>query len=62
MVGHSTMTVKVLAPVVQGVDIIIHLINLYLVDSAIGFVNVYPLDSEFSVGQRIFCWTALSAL
>ena len=35
------------APAVQKVDNAIHRINLYPVDSAIGFAHTYPLDSEF---------------
>ena len=34
------------APVVQKVDNVIHRINLYPVDSAIGFSNIYPPDSD----------------
>ena len=40
-----------LAPVVQKVDNTIHRINLYPLDSAIGFPNTYPLDSDLSSGQ-----------
>ena len=40
------------APVVQKVDSAIHWINLYPVDSSIGFPNIYPLDSDLSSGQR----------
>ena len=29
-----------------------HWMNLYPLDSAIGFPNTYPLDSSFSDGQR----------
>ena len=39
-----------LAPVVQKLDSTIHRINLYPVDSAIGFPNTYPLDSNLSGG------------
>ena len=39
-----------LAPVVQKVDNAIHLINHYPVDSAIGFSNTDPLDSDLSSG------------
>ena len=39
-----------LAPVVQKVDNAIHQINYYTVDSAIGFPNTYPLDSDLSGG------------
>ena len=35
------------APAVQKLDNAIHRINLYPVDSAIGFAHTYPLDSEF---------------
>ena len=38
------------APVVQKVDSAIWWINLYPVDSAIGFPNTYPLDSDLSAG------------
>ena len=43
---------KGLAPVVQKVDSAIHWINIYPLDSAIGFPNTYPLDSDLSGGQR----------
>ena len=36
------------APVVQKVDNAIHRINLYSLDSAIGFPNAYPLDRDLS--------------
>jgi len=39
-----------LAPVVQEVDNAIHRINLYPLDSTIGFPNIYPLDSNLSGG------------
>ena len=39
-----------LAPVVQTVDSTIHQINLYPLESAIGFPNIYPLYSELSSG------------
>ena len=39
-----------LAPVVQNVDSAIRWINLYPVDSAVGFQNTYPLDSDLSSG------------
>ena len=41
---------KGLAPVVQKEDSAIQRINLYLVDSAIGFPNTYPLDRDLSGG------------
>ena len=37
-------------PVDQKVDNAIQWINLYAVDSAIGFPNTYPLDSDLSGG------------
>ena len=39
-----------MAPVVQNVDSAIHWINHYPVDSAIGFRNAYPLDNDLSGG------------
>ena len=39
-----------LASVVQKVDNTIHRINLYPLDSAIGFPNTYLLDSDLSGG------------
>ena len=41
-----------MAPVVQKVDSAIQWINLYPVDRAIGFPNTYPLDSDLSGGYR----------
>ena len=41
---------KDLAPVVQKVDSAIQRIILYPVDSAIGFLNTYPLHSDLSDG------------
>ena len=41
---------RILAPVVQNVDNAIQRINFYQVDSAIGFPNTYPLDSDLSDG------------
>ena len=38
------------APVVQTLDSAIHRIKIYPVDSAIGFPNTYPLDSDLSGG------------
>ena len=40
----------VLGLVVQNADSAIQWINLNLVDSAIGFPNTYPLDSDLSNG------------
>ena len=37
-----------MAPVVPKVDSAIHWINFYPVDSAIGFPNTYPWDSDLS--------------
>ena len=39
-----------LALVVQKVDSAIHRINLYPLNSAIGFPNTYPRDSDLSDG------------
>ena len=39
-----------LAPVVQKVDSAIHWINHYPVDNAISFRTTYPLDSDLSGG------------
>ena len=39
-----------LASVIQKVDGAIHRINLFPVDSAVGFPNTYPLDSDLSSG------------
>ena len=39
-----------LPPVDQKVDSAIHWINLYPVDKVIGFPNKYPLGSDFSGG------------
>ena len=41
---------KGMVPVVQKVDNAIHRINHYPVNSAIGFPNTYPWDSDLSVG------------
>ena len=40
------------APVVQKVDNVIHRINHYPLDSAIGLAMTYPLDSDLSGGLR----------
>ena len=40
------------APVVQTLDSAIHWINHYPLDNSIGFASVYPLDSDLSGGQR----------
>ena len=41
---------KLLAPLVRRVDNAIHWVNLCLVDSAVHFVDSYPLDSDLSDG------------
>ena len=41
-----------LAPVVQTLDSAIHWINHYPLDNSIGFAGVYPLDSDLSGEQR----------
>ena len=38
------------AAVVQTLDSAIHRIRIYPVDSAIGFPNTYPMDSDLSGG------------
>ena len=40
----------VLAPVVQTLDSAMHWINHYPLDNSIGFASVYPLDSDLSGG------------
>ena len=40
------------APVVQTLDSAIHWINHYPLDNSIGFASVYPMDSDLSGGQR----------
>ena len=40
------------APVVQTLDSAIHWINLYPLDNSISFASVYLLDSDLSGGQR----------
>ena len=39
-----------LAPVVQTMDSAIHWINHYPLDNSVGFASVYPLDSDLSSG------------
>ena len=41
-----------LAPVVQTLDSAIHWINHYPLDNSISFASVYLLDSDLSAGQR----------
>ena len=43
-------SLNALAPVVRKVDSAIHWINYYPLDSAIGCRNTYPLDSDLSGG------------
>ena len=38
------------APVVRKVDSVIHWISYYQLDSAIGYRNTYPLDSDLFGG------------
>ena len=45
----GVVTLIDLAPVVEKVDSAIHQINLYSLDSTIGFPN-YPLDGDLSGG------------
>ena len=40
------------APVVQKVDNSIHWINLYPLDSAVGFPITYPLNSDLTGGKH----------
>ena len=40
------------APDVQTLDSAIHWINHYPLDNSIGFASVYPLASDLSGGQR----------
>ena len=42
----------ILATVVQTLDSAIQWINHYPLDYSIGFASVYPLDSDLSGGQR----------
>ena len=51
-VTHSALTDISLGPVVQMLDSAIHWINHYPLDNSIGFASVYPLDSDLSGGQR----------
>ena len=48
--GWARVLILVLAPVVQKVDSVIHWINYYPVNNAIGFRTTYPLDSELTGG------------
>ena len=48
--GFRYLTKNVLTPVVQKVDSSIHWINLYPVESAIGFPNTSLLDRDLSDG------------
>ena len=46
------MATRYPAPVVQTLDSAIHWINHYPLDNSIGFAIVYPLDRDLSGGQR----------
>ena len=46
----SNEYINIQAPVVQKVGSAILRINHYPVDNAIGFSNIYPLDSDLSAG------------
>ena len=48
--GNSLYCIKLLAPAVQRMDSAIHWINQYPVDSIVCFVNTYPLGSDLSTG------------
>ena len=48
----KTNAAKDLAPVVPRLDNSIRRINHYPADSVVCFVNIYPLDSDLSGGQR----------
>ena len=48
--GWARVLILVLAPVVQKVDSVIHRINYYPVNDAIGFRTTYPVDSELTGG------------
>ena len=50
--SQKTFSAIVLVPVVQTLDSAIHWINHYPLDNSIGFASVYPLDSDLSGGQR----------
>ena len=49
---HSGLQNQDLAPVVQTLDSAIQWINHYPLDNSIGFASVYPLDTDLSGGQR----------
>ena len=42
--------IRLLAPVIRKADSAVHWINNYPLDSAIGFPNTYPMDSDLSDG------------
>ena len=50
MTNNITTLLTNQTPVVQKLDSTIHQINLYPLESAIGFPNIYPLDSDLSGG------------
>ena len=51
-ITEEELRIPILAPVVQTLDSAIHWINHYPLDNLIGFASVYPLDSDLSGGQR----------
>ena len=55
----SDSKISNLAPVVQTLDSAILWINHYPLDSSIGFASVYPLDSNLSGGQRYLSFEQL---
>ena len=52
IVDCDLLTAILLAPVVQTLDSAIHWINHYPLDNSIGFASVYPLDSDLFGGQH----------
>ena len=52
VISLTSRFANVQAPVVQTLDSAIHWINHYPLDNSIGFASVYPLDSDLSGGQR----------
>ena len=49
---QSGLNLNIHTPVVQMLDSAILWINHYPLDNSIGFASVYPLDSDLSAGQR----------
>ena len=52
LVNFRLSILPALAPVVQTLDSAILWINHYPLDNSIGFASVYPRDSYLSGGQR----------